>query len=380
MTSRSRSGPVRSWGWSASRARARLRSGGCFCAWTSRPRARSCSAAGTWQRSGRGSFGASAARCRWSSRTPSRRWIRGCACSIWSRSLCAPIVWSRAARLRVRVLELLERVGLGEHHLDRYPHELSGGQAQRVAIARALALEPSVLILDEPTSALDVSVQAQIIGVLEELRSQHGLTYVFISHDLSVVRHISDQIAVMYLGKVVETGPTEQLFSSPLHPYTQGVVESRASARFRHAPRTRGPGGLAAERDGPPERVSVPHPMPHRRAAMRRGRTCSAPAGAGTTGCLSPGRGLDLREPGIGTECGTFARWNLAGGRKTMRWVEGCDGVPGCRCSASGSSVHVRWGPTRNLTPSTAKTRGASAWRIVHERVGHGLDSYPAES
>ena len=128
--------------------------------------------------------------------------------------------------LRVRVLELLERVGLGEHHLDRYPHELSGGQAQRVAIARALALEPSVLILDEPTSALDVSVQAQIIGVLEELRSQHGLTYVFISHDLSVVRHISDQIAVMYLGKVVETGPTEQLFSAPLHPYTKALLKA----------------------------------------------------------------------------------------------------------------------------------------------------------
>ena len=128
--------------------------------------------------------------------------------------------------LRARVLELLQRVGLGEHHLDRYPHELSGGQAQRVAIARALALEPSVLILDEPTSALDVSVQAQIIGVLEELRSQHGLTYVFISHDLSVVRHISDQIAVMYLGKVVETGPTEQLFSAPLHPYTKALLKA----------------------------------------------------------------------------------------------------------------------------------------------------------
>jgi peptide/nickel transport system ATP-binding protein len=128
--------------------------------------------------------------------------------------------------IRDRVLELLDRVGLGTQHLDRYPHELSGGQAQRVAIARALALDPALLVLDEPTSALDVSVQAQIIALLEERRSQQGLTYVFISHDLSVVRHISDRIAVMYLGKVVETGATEQIFSDPKHPYTQSLLRA----------------------------------------------------------------------------------------------------------------------------------------------------------
>jgi oligopeptide/dipeptide ABC transporter ATP-binding protein len=134
--------------------------------------------------------------------------------------------------VRGRVLQLLEQVGLGAQHMDRYPHELSGGQAQRVAIARALALEPKLLVLDEPTSALDVSVQAQILGVLEDLREQRGLTYVFISHDLSVVRHISDRIAVMYLGKVVEMGSAEQVFEDPLHPYTRALLEALPTPDF----------------------------------------------------------------------------------------------------------------------------------------------------
>jgi oligopeptide transport system ATP-binding protein len=126
--------------------------------------------------------------------------------------------------VRAQVLDLLDQVRLGSQHLDRYPHELSGGQAQRVAIARALALEPKLLVLDEPTSALDVSVQAQILGVLEELRDRRGLTYVLISHDLSVVRHISDRIGVMYLGELVEMGPADQVFDEPLHPYTRALL------------------------------------------------------------------------------------------------------------------------------------------------------------
>jgi oligopeptide/dipeptide ABC transporter ATP-binding protein len=126
-------------------------------------------------------------------------------------------------QVRGRVIELLDQVGLGAQHLDRFPHEISGGQCQRVAVARALALNPRLIVLDEPTSALDVSVQAQIINLLEELRQEHGLTYLFISHDLNVVQHISDRIGVMYLGKLVELGLSEEVFEMPLHPYTQAL-------------------------------------------------------------------------------------------------------------------------------------------------------------
>ncbi len=128
------------------------------------------------------------------------------------------------AALRERVVELLEQVGLGPQHLSRYPHEISGGQAQRVAIARALALNPRMIVLDEPTSALDVSVQAQIVNLLEDLRQAHGLTYLFISHDLNLVHHISDRIGVMYLGKLVEVGESDAIFYNPRHPYTQALL------------------------------------------------------------------------------------------------------------------------------------------------------------
>ncbi len=127
------------------------------------------------------------------------------------------------SEIHARVIQLLEQVGLGKQHLDRFPHEMSGGQCQRVAIARSLALNPRLIVLDEPTSALDVSVQAQIINLLDDLRSRHGLTYLFISHDLNVVQHISDRIGVMYLGKLVELGPSEPVFETPLHPYTRAL-------------------------------------------------------------------------------------------------------------------------------------------------------------
>ena len=125
--------------------------------------------------------------------------------------------------IRPRVIELLEQVGLGAQHLDRFPHEMSGGQCQRVAVARALALNPKLIVLDEPTSALDVSVQAQIINLFDKLKGSLGLTYLFISHDLNVVQHISDRIGVMYLGKMVEVGDAQNVYDEPLHPYTQAL-------------------------------------------------------------------------------------------------------------------------------------------------------------
>ena len=125
-----------------------------------------------------------------------------------------------------KVETLLVEVGMSAEHLKRFPHQISGGQAQRVALARALALNPKFLVLDEPTSALDVSVQAQIINLLIELQGRHGLTYMFISHDLGVVQHISDRIAVMYLGQIVELALSEDIFNSPKHPYTQALLSS----------------------------------------------------------------------------------------------------------------------------------------------------------
>lgn len=136
----------------------------------------------------------------------------------------------------IRVLELMDRVGLAERLVNTYPHELDGGRRQRIGIARALALDPKFIVCDEPVSALDVSIQAQILNLMKKIQKEMGITYIFITHDLSVVNHFSDDIAVMYLGRLVEKAPAEELFQSPLHPYTKALLSAIPVPRIHNRP------------------------------------------------------------------------------------------------------------------------------------------------
>ena len=169
--------------------------------------------------------------------------------------LSAPMIHllglDRAARQR-RLDELMDAVNLRAEFLDRYPHEFSGGQAQRIGIARALAAEPRILVLDEPVSALDVSVQAQVLNLLADLKRRFNLTYVFISHDLSVVESISDEVAVMYFGTVVEQAPARRLFAAPRHPYTRLLLDSAPVPGKRHIAAEARPAELPDPHDPPP--------------------------------------------------------------------------------------------------------------------------------
>ncbi len=160
---------------------------------------------------------------------------------------------SSGRELIERVVELLESVGLGRQHLHRYPHEFSGGQQQRISIARALALDPAVMVLDEPTSALDVSVQAQILNLLHELQKERDITYVFISHDLGVIQHVSDRILVMYLGEIVEEGPTAGVFESSRHPYTSALIAANPALTDEPETAVKGLEGTVPDPAKPPQ-------------------------------------------------------------------------------------------------------------------------------
>lgn len=146
--------------------------------------------------------------------------------SIVSEPLQIHKIYSNKKERQQFVEQLMEKVGLNPYFINRYPHEFSGGQRQRIGIARALALEPSFIVADEPISALDVSIQAQVVNLMEELQNELNLTYLFIAHDLSMVRHICDRVAVMYLGKIVELGPVDEVYENPQHPYTQALLSA----------------------------------------------------------------------------------------------------------------------------------------------------------
>ncbi len=174
-----------------------------------------------------------------------------------------------AAERREKALEMMAKVGLKTEHYDRYPHMFSGGQRQRIAIARGLMLNPDVVIADEPVSALDVSVRAQVLNLMMDLQQELGLSYVFISHDLSVVEHIADEVMVMYLGRCVEKGSKEAIFNNPRHPYTQALLSATPRLNPDYAPRAHQADRRTAQPAEPAAGLRVQRPLPPRLRHLR---------------------------------------------------------------------------------------------------------------
>jgi len=213
--------------------------------------------------------------------------------------------WNAEGRARVHAM--MKRVGLGPHQANRYPHEFSGGQQQRIGLARALILNPALLVLDEPTASLDVSIRAQIVNLLQDLQSELGLSYLFIAHDLSVVHHISDRIAVMYLGRIVEIGAADAVCRSPLHPYTRALLDSIPEPD----PALADSGSHDVPRGDPPDPINPPSGCPFHtrceRAASRGARPdIDAVDAAGRRlprACVAERPGLDPHRPAHWAAC-----------------------------------------------------------------------------